>query len=72
MNAQQTAAVREKICMAMSDIGGVCERLRDFDSGDVRDIVAEDMKREMQEWLDQAAETLQEAALVISGEVVPL
>lgn len=72
MSIDQTNAVREKVCAAMADMGGVCERLREFDQNSMMGFQAAEMKEEMQEWLDQAAETLQSAALIISGEVVPL
>jgi hypothetical protein len=58
---EAVVAIRENVCMAVEDLGGVLTRLRELDD---QDYPLPDAWEDVSAWLNQAAAVLQSAALL--------
>lgn len=62
MSAAETidaiAEARKLVCSALSDLGSVCERLRELEEMPLRESVVAESWEDVENWVTQATETL--------------
>ena len=63
MSPAKIAELRSKVCSALADLGGVCERLNELSETALSPAWQAEASEEISDWLIQASDTLREASL---------
>ena len=67
MSPSTITEIRRELCMALSDMGAVSERLRDLEDPDMSPAVEADSIEEISDWLAQAQGALNRAGLLATN-----